>query len=66
MTATTLSNGSTTIDNDGDIMLTHSNRNRVIFGNVNVCSISGKNADNDSTSGVLYLNANAIYSHLEL
>ena len=59
MTATTLSNGSTTIANDGDIMLTHSRRNRVIFGNV--CSISGQNADNDSTSGSLYLNANAIY-----
>ena len=60
MTATTLSNGSTTIDNDGDIMLTHSNRNRVIFGNV--CSISGQKVDNN-TSGSLYLNADAIYWH---
>ena len=59
MTATDLSNGSTTISNDGDIMLTHSNRNRVIFGNV--CSISGQKSDNNNTSGALYLNANAIY-----
>lgn len=58
MTATSLTNGSTTINNNGDIKLNHSQRNRVIFGNV--CSISGQNADN-TTSSALYLNANAIY-----
>ena len=59
MTNTTLTNGSTSLGNDGDIHLSHNNRNRVTL---NGCSVSGMKKDNmTSISQSIYLNANAVY-----